>query len=98
MFTDFRHVWQNNGAGPRFRIYSLDHNITQNLYKDSREFVSALTGMNPCEQERCMVLIAPKSATMEEMQRAVVLGEDYQTLMTEEVILQSSKAVQRDIE
>lgn len=98
MFTDFRHVWQNNGAGPRFRMYTLDRNITQGVCKDKHEFVFQLTGMNPCGQENCKALIAPKSTTEKELQRVTELGQAYKELITEDVILQGKIVTQQDIE
>lgn len=98
MFTDFRHVWQSNGAGPRFRMYTLDRNIVQNVCNDTREFVFQLTGMNPCDQENCKALIAPKSATEKDLQRVTELGQAYGALMTGDVILQGKILTQHNIE
>lgn len=89
MFTDYRHVWQHHGAGPRFRLYTLDHNIRQNLYGDTREFVFQMTRMNPCLHEKHVALIDFKSTTEEEKQKALAFGRAYQSLLTEEVVLQS---------
>lgn len=93
MFTDYRHVWQRNGAGTRFRIYTLDQNIRQNVFEDAGEFVFQMTGMNPCQNEKCMALIDFKSTTEEERQQAKVFGKAYKTLLTEEVVLQSGAEV-----
>lgn len=87
MFTDYHHVWQRHNAGPRFRIYTLEQNIKQNIYGDSREFVFHMTGMNPCQQEKYLALIDFKSTTEAEKQKAVAFGNAYKTLLTDEVIL-----------
>lgn len=89
MFTDYRHVWQRNGAGTRFRIYTLDQNISQNVFEDTRQFVFQMTGMNPCQNERHVALIDFKASTAEEKQKAQAFGEAYQTLLTQGVVLQS---------
>lgn len=87
MFTDYHHVWQRHKAGPRFRIYTLEQNIKQNVYEDSREFVFQMTGMNPCQQEKYLALIDFKSTSEDE--KAVAFGKAYQKLLTKEVVLQS---------
>lgn len=94
MFTDFRHVWQQNGAGPRFRMYTLDHNIKQNVYDDTREFIYQLTGMNPCERETRLALIDLKIKTAEDRRNAVALIKNYQELIKEDVILPGNVVTQ----
>ena len=94
MFTDYRHVWQQNGAGPRFRMYALDRNITQSIYDDSREFIFKLTGMNPCEPETRLALVDLKIKTAEDRHNALALRKKYQELITEDVILQGNASTQ----
>ena len=88
MFTDFLHVWQRNGEGPRFRMYTLDSNIKQSIFETPREFVFEWTRMNPCEPETKLALIDPKIKTAEDRDSAIAFGKAYQNLMTEDLIMQ----------
>ena len=88
MFTDFSHVWQRNGQGPRFRMYTLDSNLKQNIFETPREFVFEWTGMNLCEPETRLALMDPKIKTAEDRDKAVALAKAYKELMTEDLILQ----------
>lgn len=94
MFTDFRHVWQQNGAGPRFRMYTLDRNITQTVYEDSRDFILHLTNMNPSEPETRLALMDLKIKTAEDRRNAVALIKNYQELIKEDVILSGNVVTQ----
>lgn len=74
MFSDFRHVWQRNGAGPRFRMWVIDEKLRNAEWADESNVLVYITGMNPSKALTQMVMIDCKSKTEEEEIESAILG------------------------
>ena len=61
MFGDFRYVWQNNGAGNRFRMWIIDNELRQLEEKGLSNILFYITGMRPCKCLNQHVMIDYKS-------------------------------------
>lgn len=66
MFSDFRHVWQRNGAGPRFRMWVIDEKLRNAEWEDKSNVLFYITGMNPSKEMTQMAMIDCQSKTNEE--------------------------------
>ena len=67
MFSDFRHVWQRTGVGPRFRMWVLDEKLRDAEWNDKSNVLFSITGMNPDKISNQRLMIDCKSKTFEEM-------------------------------
>lgn len=47
MFCEFRHVWQRNGKGCKFRMFVLDESLRNRELSNESNLLFQLTGMNP---------------------------------------------------
>ncbi len=61
MFTDFRHVWQTNNYGCKFRMYVLD----DKLINDKNNILFKLTSMNPSHKDKTFSMLCCTSKAIE---------------------------------
>ncbi len=65
MFSNFTHVWQCNGAGPKFRMWVIDDKLRNAEWTDKSNVLFRITGMNPSQGLTQMAMIDGKSKTAE---------------------------------
>ena len=65
-FGDFRYVWQQNGAGPRFRMWILDDKLRQAEANGSSNILFRVTGMQPSKPHTQYVMLDYKSKNITE--------------------------------
>lgn len=63
MFSDFRYVWQQNGAGPRFRMWVIDEKLRHAEWADESDILFKITGMNPSKELTQLAMIDYKIKT-----------------------------------
>lgn len=61
MFCDFRHVWQDDATGCKFRMFILDEKLKMPEYLQKLNLFSQLTGMNPDKPQTLACLFACNS-------------------------------------
>jgi len=66
MFSDFRHVWQRTGAGPRFRMWVMNEKLRNAEWEDKSNILFLITGMNPDKIGTQRLIIDFKSKSFEE--------------------------------
>lgn len=72
MFSDFKHVWQHNGAGPRFRMWVINEELRNAEWADKSNVLLYITGMNPSRELNQIAMIDYKSKTdMEKIEREI---------------------------
>jgi hypothetical protein len=81
MFSDFRHVWQRNGAGPRFRMWVIDEKLRNAERADESNVLLNITAMNPSKELTQMVMIDCKSKTNVERAETSKLGLELMKLI-----------------
>ena len=74
MFSDFRFVFQRNGAGPRFRMWVLDQNLRQAEWANKSNVLFRATGMNPDRPASTLALVDFKSNSSDEERAAEAFG------------------------
>lgn len=78
MFSDFRHVWQRNGAGPRFHMWVIDEKLRNAEWMDESNILFYITGMNPSKELTQMVMLDCKT---ERNVETTMLGVDLMKLI-----------------
>lgn len=76
MFSDFRYVWQRNGAGPRFRIWVINEKLRNAEWEDKSNVLFLVTGMNPSKETPQKLMIDCKSVTRKEKVESAALSSE----------------------
>lgn len=73
-FGDFRYVWQENGAGKRFRMWILDDKLRQAEENGSSNIMFRVTGMRPSKPLTQYVMLDYKSKNITEKAEGAYFG------------------------
>ena len=65
-FSDFRYVWQRNGAGARFRMWVIDDALRQLELENKSDILFRVTGMRPSAPLTQYVMFDGKSKSDDE--------------------------------
>lgn len=76
MFSDFRYVWQQNGAGPRVRMWVVDERLRHAEWADDSNVLFKITGLNPSKELTQMAMLDYKSRTNKEKVDANMFGSE----------------------
>lgn len=83
VFSDLRYVWQRNGAGPRFRMWVLDEELRRAEQSDKSRWLFNVTGMNPDNPSKQLLMADLKPKTPAEVGRVSKLSLDLLQLIRE---------------
>ena len=85
MFSDFRFVWQRNGAGPRFRMWVIDPKLRRDELSDQSDILFRITGMNPGIEEKGLFLSDYRLETHPESPEAIDTNAEIYTLIKQNI-------------
>lgn len=86
MFSDFRHVWQRNRWGCKFRMYVLDEQLRDDIVNKNYDLFFQLTSMNPSELDKSVVMLNCNSKSPCEIIHNNVFGAKAVNLILENVL------------
>lgn len=81
MFSDYRNVWQQNGKGPRFRMWILNNALREAEKSGNSDKLFNITGMKPSEALTQMVMLDYKSQTDSDLAEAGMIGVELVNLI-----------------
>lgn len=91
MFCDFRHVWQRNGAGCKFRMFVVDEKLRSLEFDNKSDLLFKITGMKPDIPEQISALFACNSKTHLESESNANLSNILSNLITDNALTQEKK-------
>ena len=83
MFLDFRHVWQMNGCGQKFRMWILNDDLRKAEKTRESDILFDITGMKPMNESHQMVMLDYKAQTDAEKLESFIFGMDLAKLIKE---------------
>lgn len=83
MFSNFAHVWERRGCGPRFRMWVVDEKLRKDEMEDVSDILFKITGMNPDKSLTQYAMFDGKSRSDLEYIENCKLGTDLCSLVTQ---------------
>ena len=84
-FSDFRYVWQQNGAGQRFRMWVTNNELRQLEREGNSDILFKITGMRPSDPLTQYVMLDGKSKNNNERVEASCLGYELHNVIKENI-------------
>lgn len=88
MFCDFRHVWERNRCGCKFRMFVMDEKIRTSELSNKSDLLFQITGMNPSKQETLSALFDCTSQTENEKIANAKLSSDISSFIIKNALIQ----------